>query len=331
MADASDPALAGPPASGLAPADGASTSAPSAAGGALTDASSSTPAVWTVLDVIKWTTGRFTARGLSSPRLDAELLAAHAFGMARVQLYTHFDRPLAAEELAALRELVRRRQAGEPVAYLTGKKEFWSLDLRVDSRVLVPRPDTETLVEVALDLLPKAEPRRVADIGTGSGAVALALKRERPEADVVAVDRSPDALAVARANALRLGLAVRFVEGDLLAPLAGEAPFDLLTANLPYIPTADLTDLAPEVRSEPRLALDGGADGLDLIRRLLAEGAGARASLVPGGAVALEIGVGQAGAVAGLLRAAGLVDPVIRCDLAGLDRVVVARAPGGAV
>jgi release factor glutamine methyltransferase len=251
--------------------------------------------------------------------------------MARVQLYTHFDRPLAAEELAALRELVRRRQAGEPVAYLTGKKEFWSLDLRVDSRVLVPRPDTETLVEVALDLLPKAEPRRVADIGTGSGAVALALKRERPEADVVAVDRSPDALAVARANALRLGLAVRFVEGDLLAPLAGEAPFDLLTANLPYIPTADLTDLAPEVRSEPRLALDGGADGLDLIRRLLAEGAGARASLVPGGAVALEIGVGQAGAVAGLLRAAGLVDPVIRCDLAGLDRVVVARAPGGAV
>jgi release factor glutamine methyltransferase len=257
-------------------------------------------------------------------------LAAHAFGMARVQLYTHFDRPLAAEELAALRELVRRRQAGEPVAYLTGKKEFWSLDLRVDSRVLVPRPDTETLVEVALDLLPKAEPRRVADIGTGSGAVALALKRERPEADVVAVDRSPDALAVARANALRLGLAVRFVEGDLLAPLVGEAPFDLLTANLPYIPTADLADLAPEVHSEPRLAIDGGADGLDLIRRLLADGAGVRNALAPGAAVALEIGVGQAGTVAGLLRAAGLVDPVIRCDLAGRERVVVARAPGGA-
>lgn len=308
MADARDPAGAAAP----------SVGEPAGAGAV----------VWTVLDVIKWTTGRFTARGIASPRLDAELLAAHAFGMERVQLYTHFDRPLSADELASLRELVRRRQAGEPVAYLTGKKEFWSLDLRVDGRVLVPRPDTETLVEVALSLLPKGQACRVADIGTGSGAIALSLKRERPEADVVAVDRSPDALAVARDNAERLSLAVRFFEGDLLAPLAGEGPFDLITANLPYIPTADLGDLAPEVRSEPRLALDGGADGLDLIRRLLVEGSGVRASLVPGGAVALEIGVGQAETVAALLRSADLVDTVIRCDLAGRERVVVGRAPG---
>jgi release factor glutamine methyltransferase len=342
---------------------------------------------WTVMDVLRWTTTRFAERGLPTPRLDAELLAAHAFGLSRVQLYTQFDRPLSTEELAAFRALVKRRQAGEPVAYLTGKKEFWSLELHVDARVLVPRPDTETAVEEALDRLPRAStgradavagtdavgtpeasraadaadvaapaaadvaagaaaevaapadadmaapaappaadadrPRlRIADVGTGSGAIALALAKQRPDAAVFAVDVSPDALAVARANAERLGLAVTFLEGDLAAPLRPHAPFDLVVANLPYIPSADIPGLSADVRTEPRLALDGGADGLDLVRRLLAEAPGL---LAPGGAVVLEIGVHQAAATAALCRAAGLTDVRTRADLGGIERIVSAK------
>jgi release factor glutamine methyltransferase len=284
-------------------------------------------APWTILEVLKWVTGRFTERGLPTPRLDAELLAAHALALPRLSLYTQFDRPLGAGELAALRELVRRRQAGEPVAYLTGKKEFWSLELEVDRRVLIPRPDTETAVEAALALIPADggdAPWRLADVGTGSGAIALALKKERPQAQVLAIDTSEDALAVARGNGARLGLAVDWRHGDLLAPLAGEPPLDLLVANLPYVPSAELPRLPPEVRAEPLLALDGGGDGLDVIRRLVA---GVRAALRPGGWLLLELGLGQAPAVEELCRAAGFVEVGARRDLGGVPRVVQARRP----
>ncbi|HEY4393545.1 MAG TPA: peptide chain release factor N(5)-glutamine methyltransferase, partial [Polyangia bacterium] len=219
---------------------------------------------WTVLEVIRWTVARFTERGLATPRLDAEILVAHALALPRVQLYVQFDRPLTADELAAIRALIKRRQAGESVAYLVGKKEFWGIDFTVDARVLVPRPDTETLIEEARERLAGVETPRLADVGTGSGAIALTLAKLFPAATVVAVDVSPGALEVARGNAERLGLTVTFLEGDLVGPLAAHAPLSLIAANLPYIPTADLDTLPAEVKSEPTLALDGGADGLAL-------------------------------------------------------------------
>jgi release factor glutamine methyltransferase len=324
----------------------------------------SAPARWTVKDVLLWTTSRFEERRIDTPRLDAEILVAHALGLPRIQLYVQFDRPLLPEELGAIRELVKRRQAGESVAYVIGKKEFWGLDFAVDARVLVPRADTETLVSEALDRIgraprvrarraadseateppaegladeasdaaapdaapkeaPKAAPR-IADVGTGSGAIAVTLAKERPDALVFAVDLSPDALAVARANAERHGAAVTFLEGDLEVPLIPHAPFDLIVANLPYIPAGDIAGLAPEVRAEPRRALDGGPDGLALVRRLVAA---APALLAPGGAIALEIGIGQAQDTAQLCTAAGLTDVRVRRDLGAVERVVSAVRP----
>jgi release factor glutamine methyltransferase len=329
------------------------------------------PARWTVKDVLLWTTSRFEERGLETPRLDAEIITAHALGVPRVQLYVQFDRPLTPVELGAIRESVKRRQGGESVAYVVGKKGFWSLEFAVDARVLVPRPDTETLVDEALDRIGRtprprvvrpaaaaegadgspAEARdaavpeahdapgadgaaevpppavaspRIADIGTGSGAIAITLAKERPDATVFATDLSADALAVARANAERLGAAVTFLEGNLEVPLIPHAPFDLIVANLPYIPTADLAGLAPEVRAEPVRALDGGADGLALVRRLVAA---APALLARGGALALEIGAGQAAETARLCAAAGLVDVRVRRDLGKIERVVSAVRP----
>ena len=245
----------------------------------------------------------------------------------RVQLYVQFERVLSPEELAALRELIKRRQAGESVAYLTGRKEFWKFEFAVDARVLVPRPDTETLIEEAIARLGAAgegPAPRIADVGTGSGALAITLAKLRPDAAVFASDVSPPALEVARANAERLGAAVTFVEGDLAAPLAAHAPLSLIVANLPYVPAGELAALPADVRSEPALALDGGADGLDLVRRLVAD---APALLSPGGVLALEIGAGQAEATRALLQAAGFTDVQARKDLAGIERVVSGRKP----
>lgn len=287
--------------------------------------SASTPApkttqAWTILEVLRWTVGRFERQGIDSARLDAELLATLAFGRTRVELYTHYDQPLDEAELARYRALVQRRLAGEPVAYILGRKEFWSIDFEVDARVLVPRPDTETLVELGLEILSKLgadRPYRVADIGTGSGAIAIALKKERPAADVFAVDASPDALAVAQANAARLNQAVTFVQGDLVAPLDGR--FDLVVSNPPYIPSQEIDTLPAEVRNEPRMALDGGADGLDLVRRLV-DGAGR--VLADDGWLAMEIGAGQAETAMEILRQAGYREVGSRRDLAGIERVV---------
>jgi release factor glutamine methyltransferase len=276
---------------------------------------------WTPLKVLAWTAAKFGERKIASARLDAEVLLAHALGTTRVGLYTAFDKPLQDAELGAYRELVRRRLAGEPVAYLVGQQEFWSLPLKVDARVLIPRRDTETLVETALRRAPAA--LRIADVATGSGAVALALAKERPDAAVVATDASEDALAVARANAAALALPVRFVAGDLLAPLAGET-FDLIVANPPYVPSGAIAGLAAEVRREPRAALDGGPDGLALIRPLVAA---APAALAPGGVLAIEHGFDQGEAVRSLFAAAGLADVDTARDLGGNERVTSGRNP----
>jgi len=281
---------------------------------------------WTPLRLLDWTTRRFEAAGVDSPRLAAQVLLAHALGCDRVGLYVQFDKPLGPDELGRYRELVRRRLAGEPVAYLVGSQEFWSIALAVDERVLIPRRDSETLVEAVLAAIAdRSAPLRIADIGTGSGALALALLRELPAARVVATDIAPGAVAMATENAAALGLADRIElrQGDLCEPFAGEA-FDVLVANLPYVPSGAIDGLAAEVRREPRAALDGGADGLVLIRRLVAGCAGC---IAPGGLVALEHGFDQGAAVRELLAAApGPFAPAeTRADLAGRPRVTVAR------
>jgi release factor glutamine methyltransferase len=281
------------------------------------------PELWTIQRFLGWTQGRFSERGIPTARLDAEVLLAHALRRNRVALYTHFDQPLSADELGAYRELIKRRLAGEPVAYLIGVREFRSIELAVDPRVLIPRPDTETLVEVALELLPPmgGGAPRVVDIGTGSGALATALAAARPDLMIEAVDRSADAVAVAAANVARHAPRVSVVEGELLAPTRPGA-IDLVVSNPPYIPTGQLASLQLEVQREPRLALDGGADGLDVVRRLI-EAAVPR--LVAGGALAVEIGQAQAEATAGLFAAAGLVEIARRRDLGGIERVVSGR------
>ena len=273
---------------------------------------------WTTLSVLNWTSGRFAERGIASARLDAEVLLAKVLGLTRVGLYTAFDRPLDEGELASYRELIKRRLAGEPVAYLVGEQEFWSLPLHVDARVLIPRRDTETLVEVGR----AAGGRRIADVATGSGAVALALAKELPEARIVATDVSAGALAVARQNALRHGLAER-VElrlGDLVAPLDGV--FDLIVSNPPYVPSHQIATLAAEVRREPRAALDGGPDGLDVVRRLVAA---ALPHLADGGTLAIEHGYEQGEKVRALFTAAGYREVATTKDLGGNERVTAGK------
>jgi release factor glutamine methyltransferase len=255
-----------------------------------------------------------TAAGSDTPRLDAELLLAHALGVNRATVVTDSRREVSGPAVRAFQEAVRRRSAGrEPVAYIVGSRGFRHLELAVDPRVLIPRPETELLVEIGLDLPAGA---RVADVGTGSGAIALALKHERPDLDVVATDASIDALAVARANAAQLGLDVEFLHGDLLA---GAGAVDAVLSNPPYVSEAEHATLAPEItRHEPPGALVAGADGLEVIRRLVPAAAGAGAALL-----AIEVGHGQAGRVTTVFGAAGFRRVTARRDLARIERVVV--------
>jgi release factor glutamine methyltransferase len=275
---------------------------------------------WTVGDLVKWATDDFRARGIENPRLDAELLVASALHATRMQLIIDRERPVVGSELAALRELVKRRRAREPIAYLLGEREFYGRKFKVDSRVLIPRPDTETLVEVGLERTRHASMyARVLDLCTGSGCVAVTLARQRPTTTVTGADVSEAALAVARDNALRLGAYnVAFVASDLFANVSGH--FELVTANPPYIPTPEIATLDPDIRSfEPHLALDGGERGLSLVERIVAD---APRFLVPGGVLAMEIGQGQSAAVAELYRAAGFTDVRATKDYGGIERVV---------
>lgn len=279
----------------------------------------------TLLDVLNKTTAFFKQRGLDKAQLEAQLVLAHVLQTDRLQLFMRFDQPMTETELAALREPVARRGRGEPLAYITGVKEFWSLEFHVGPGVLIPRPDTETLVEQVLAELGDAE--FLADIGAGTGCIGIALASESPALRVFSVERSRDALPLLKQNVARHALQdrVAVLGGDLLAPIPAGRPIDWIVSNPPYIPTGDLPDL--EVSAwEPAGALDGGADGLDVYRRLIPEAA-RRARQ----GVAVEIGWDQGPAVCALFEAAGLT-PRIAKDLAGHDRVVIARtakAPPG--
>jgi release factor glutamine methyltransferase len=282
---------------------------------------------WTILELLRWTTQYFTERGIETPRLDAECLLASTLGVDRMRLYLDFDKPASPGEREAFRESVRRRADERvPVAQLVGGKEFWSLPLLVTADVLSPRPDTETLVAAALERLPERDSdARILEIGTGSGAVALAIAHERPRARITATDVSPAALKVAERNARELGLASRieFVEGSLFGPAAGRR-FELVVSNPPYLAESERSQLAPELAHEPDVALFAGPDGLAVLRELVA---GAATFLAPGGGFAVELAPDQAPTVAHWLREAGLGDVITHRDLAARPRVVSARGP----
>ncbi len=285
--------------------------------------------VWTIVEIIRLTTDFFTKHQVASPRLDAELLLAYVLGLERIQLYVQFDRPLDKEELAEYRELVRRRAAHEPVAYILGQKEFWSLTFKVSPKVLIPRPDTEVLVETALKTLKAYRNTQplILDLATGSGNIIISLAKELPQARLSASDLSEAALETARENARAHGVADRITWycGDLfncLLKIKGQV--DLLVSNPPYIAERQLAALQPEVRDfEPRQALAAGSDGLDIYRKIAAQ---AGKWLKKGAWLCLEIGAEQAAAVKRLLSDSGQFDKIqITKDYAGLNRVVSAQ------
>ena len=322
------------------PTSGAGAGSPNP-GSSSTRAAKPTPRdpdkTWTVLELLTWTTDYFKRAGIDSARLDAEVLLAHALDSERLRLYIDYEKPVLPAERDTFRGLVQRRaQERVPVSQLLGEREFWSLSFKVTSDVLTPRPETETLVEWALSKAPAearteasstkgGAPFRILDVGTGSGAIALALASELPHAEVVAIDLSPAALQIAAENAdgLRMRERIRFEEGDLFAPVPTER-FDLIVSNPPYVARADSGSLPPELAHEPEMALFSGEDGLDTIRRLIAS---AGNHLVPGGWLGIELSPEQASEVEQQLSQAGFVDVERRFDLASRPRVVGARWP----
>jgi len=285
---------------------------------------------WTILDLLRWTEERFQKEGLINPRLDAEVLLAKTLEMTRVGLYTHFDQPLQPVELANFKKLIQRRLKREPVAYIIGEREFWSLRFKVTPDVLIPRPETELLVHEALRVLSPSEQTgrsfRILEIGTGSGAISVALAKELPSSSLVATDLSKRALSIAEENARQNGVReqIHFLPGDLFEPLRKGWRFELILSNPPYIPQDHFPSLMPEVRDfEPRLSLNGGKDGLTFFRRALPK---VGEFLPPGGWFLAEIGAGQAQEILGIaeknleLESFGFVT-----DLAGIERVFKAR------
>lgn len=279
---------------------------------------------WTILKVLQWTTEYFNRHGIEQARPCAEVLLAHVLGRQRIELYLHYDQPLTPLELQAYRNAIKRRAAREPTQYITQKQEFWSLEFEVNPSVLIPRPETELIVELAIDWIAE-RPARVLDLGVGSGVIAVAVARERPTAHIVAVDISPQALQVARRNALRHEVADRvcFLACDLFSALADKKPlFDLILTNPPYIAENEFAGLAPEVgKFEPRTALSGGGrDGLNTIRGILAD---APRYLKPGGCLLLEMGQGQAPILQDELNRSSDFEKVrVLRDYSGIPRVL---------
>jgi release factor glutamine methyltransferase len=275
----------------------------------------------TVLEVLQSTTAYFKKRAIESARLNAEHLVAHSLGKKRIDLYLEFERPLSEPELAPLRELVRRRGQGEPLQHLLGTVEFGGHTFATDKRALIPRPETEQLVEYLCDL-PWTKNPRMLDVGTGSGVIALSLAARFPDAELHAVDLSAEALTLARENAARLGIPERihFVQGHLLESVEGS--FDLIVANLPYVAMGAAKGLAAEVRHDPPIALYGGEGGDELIRELITA---APARLNPGGLLALEIGHDQSDSLATFLAAKNYHDIEAKKDYARTPRFLFAR------
>ena len=280
--------------------------------------------IWTIGRILKWTEQYFGTKGVESPRLDAEVLLSHVLKKERIYLYVHFDQPLEAAELAAYKELIKQRVKHVPVAYLLGQKEFMGLTFKVTPATLIPRPDTEILVQAAVERLRGREKVSFADIGTGSGAICLSVLSFVSGSHAVTVDISPEARAVAEENAASLGMAdrIEFFTGDLLEPVK-DRKFTAILSNPPYIPEQDIEGLQAEVRcQEPYGALAGGKDGLDFYRRLCSE---APVLLDDDGFMAFEVGIGQAAKVAALAEENPLIARTeILKDLAGIERVVIA-------
>ncbi len=278
------------------------------------------PETLPLLEVLRGTERYLAERGVENPRLNAEHLLAHALGLKRMELYLQFDRGLTETERAPLRDLVKRRGIREPLQHILGTAEFHGRSFLCDKRALVPRPETEQLVEIALEIAKTKPAPAILDIGTGSGVIPLTLALELPAATIHTTDLSPDALALAAENAARHQLTDRVTlhQADLLPP--GDNKFDLIVANLPYIPADEIPSLSPEVRQDPVTALDGGPDGLDLIRRLIDT---APDRLAPGGALLLEIGAGQADATKALLTARKFRDISLRPDYSNIPRFAV--------
>jgi release factor glutamine methyltransferase len=285
------------------------------------------PQTWTVRELLRWTTDYLHKKGIESAAFEARLLMGHALRCTPIEVVTRYDEEPGEADRGTFRELVRRRVDGWPVAYLTGTKDFFLLKFDVTPAVLIPRPDTETLVQFAIDHLKALARPAVLDLGTGSGCIAISIAHKCKTAEVTATDISPDALAVATQNARKNGVQdrIRFAKGDLFSAVPDGSKFDLIASNPPYIAPAEIETLAADVKDhEPRLALDGGPDGLAYYRRIAAE---AGRFLAPGGVLALEIGHQQDEAVRGILAAQGgwAVGTTLR-DMAGRTRVVVAKA-----
>lgn len=276
--------------------------------------------IWTIRDVVRWMSQRFARAGIESARLDAELLCAQVLGCDRVGIYLAMDRPLSIDERVKLRELVQKRLTRCPVAYLIGKREFFGLTLHITPAVLIPRPDTETLVEAALELFSDSTPIDVLDVGTGSGAIALAIAVNRPLWRVTATDISPEALDVARKNAQNHQVNIEFLQGDLLAPVTGRR-FHLIVSNPPYIPQGEI--LQPEVQHEPSLALFSGTNGLNHLQRILQD---APHFLHPQGRLLCEFGTGQESQLKAMAQARNIYSDIrILRDLGGRPRVFSAK------
>lgn len=277
--------------------------------------------IWRINDLLVWTTRYFLDSGIKDPRLEAEILLAYVLKKDRVYLYTNFDEPVNQAERDIYRSYIKRRSGGEPLSYITGQREFMSLSFQVGPDVLIPRPDTEVMVETVLNMAQSEEIKRICDVGTGSGAIAISLAVYLGETEIYAVDISPAALAIARNNARMHNVRVDFREGDLLNPMQGEEQMDMIVANLPYITEAQLKQLDKGVKDyEPRLALLASGDGLDLYRVLLPQ---AFQLLRPGGYILLEIDPRQSEPARQMME--NFTDIRILPDWAGRDRLVTAR------